>query len=158
MLSRRLVGSSLAAAAVWVLDRGTKTAAVHHLDGPQSLPVIEPWLWLTLHHNTGAAFGLGAGLPGGLTLFATALTLALFVWWARSVSSRPARAWTEVYGLALILGGSAGNLTDRYAQGAVIDFIDLRVWPIFNAADIAITAGALLWAAGTFVSARGRAA
>lgn len=42
------------------------------------------------------------------------------------------------------LGGAAGNLIDGMARGGVIDFIDLRVWPIFNLADVAIVAGALL--------------
>jgi signal peptidase II len=51
-------------------------------------------------------------------------------------------------GLALILGGAAGNIIDRVQQGSVIDFIDLHLghwhWPAFNVADIAISAGAVL--------------
>ena len=43
--------------------------------------------------------------------------------------------------LGLVWGGSVGNLIDRLRTGAVIDFIDLRVWPVFNVADIAITVG-----------------
>jgi signal peptidase II len=43
--------------------------------------------------------------------------------------------------LGAALGGATGNLLDRLFRGAVVDFIDLRVWPVFNLADVAITAG-----------------
>jgi signal peptidase II len=46
--------------------------------------------------------------------------------------------------LILILGGTMGNLIDRTLFGCIIDFIDLRVWPVFNLADSFITIGALL--------------
>jgi len=42
------------------------------------------------------------------------------------------------------LGGAASNLLDRFWRGAVVDFIDLRFWPVFNLADIAICVGALI--------------
>ena len=43
--------------------------------------------------------------------------------------------------LGAAVGGATGNLSDRLFRGAVVDFIDLRVWPVFNLADVAITAG-----------------
>jgi len=52
--------------------------------------------------------------------------------------------------MGMMLGGAVGNLLDRVRFGAVTDFIDLRVWPIFNFADTALTVGAfllLLWGA-----------
>jgi signal peptidase II len=56
--------------------------------------------------------------------------------------------------VGLVLGGALGNLADRmfrgrgWLRGAVIDFIDFRVWPVFNVADAAITCGCLMlvWA------------
>lgn len=48
--------------------------------------------------------------------------------------------------LGLILGGAAGNLLDRVRFGAVIDFLDFRIWPVFNVADSCITIGAALMA------------
>jgi signal peptidase II len=42
------------------------------------------------------------------------------------------------------LGGAASNLLDRFWHGAVVDFIDLRFWPVFNLADVAICVGALI--------------
>jgi signal peptidase II len=145
VLNRRTFFSALAALSVWVLDRVTKLLALQHLSAEHSIPVLDPWLDFTLHHNTGAAFGMGAHAPAALTAFATGLTLFLSVWWVRT--ARDPRRGVETWPLALILGGSAGNLFDRYRYGAVIDFIDIKVWPIFNVADSAITCGAVLWAA-----------
>ncbi len=152
MLNRRTAFSALAALSVWVLDRVTKVSALQHLNTEQSISVLDPWLSLTLHRNTGAAFGMGAHAPAALAAFATGLTLFLFAWWAWT--ARDPRRGIETWSLALILGGSAGNLFDRYRYGAVIDFIDLKVWPIFNVADSAITCGAVLWAASILLKRR----
>ena len=45
------------------------------------------------------------------------------------------------WGAALLLGGAVGNLIDRIRVGRVIDFLDFRVWPVFNLADIGICVG-----------------
>ena len=49
--------------------------------------------------------------------------------------------------LGAALGGATGNVVDLVRHGAVVDFVDLRIWPVFNFADVAIVAGALvaLW-------------
>lgn len=47
-------------------------------------------------------------------------------------------------GLGAALGGATGNLVDRLWRGSVVDFIDLRVWPVFNFADIAIVGGVMV--------------
>ena len=48
------------------------------------------------------------------------------------------------YGLGLLLGGAVGNLIDRIQNGLVVDFLDFRIWPVFNIADIAICVGAVM--------------
>jgi len=53
--------------------------------------------------------------------------------------------WVPVC-LGLILGGAVGNLIDRLRFGGVVDFLDFRVWPVFNLADSCITVGAALLA------------
>ncbi len=65
---------------------------------------------------------------------------------ARQVPAGPDRSrWVPVC-LGLILGGAAGNLVDRVRFGGVVDFLDFRVWPVFNVADSCITIGAVLLA------------
>lgn len=47
-------------------------------------------------------------------------------------------------GLILVLSGAISNIIDRLNFGCVIDFIDLKIWPIFNPADIFITMGVII--------------
>ncbi len=137
---RRL--SILAVAAVVVaLDQATKTWALHHAVRPRHVV----WtLRLALTFNSGAAFGLGRGSTTLLVGGAVVLVVVLLGLGRRA--SRTANAWS-VAAMGLLLGGAVGNLVDRLVRqhhGAVIDFIDLRWWPVFNVADASITIGALL--------------
>jgi signal peptidase II len=125
------------------LDQLTKWWALHALaDGPIDLV----WtLRLRLTFNTGTAFSLGAGRGGLVALLAVAVVAAM-LWFGRSVAS-PAGA----VALGLVLGGAVGNLADRVFRadggllsGAVVDFVDLQWWPVFNLADVAIVCGAVL--------------
>ncbi len=60
-------------------------------------------------------------------------------------------AWFQshvaLFGLGLAFGGAAGNLLDILRWRYVVDFIDLRWWPVFNLANVAIVAGLVvaLW-------------
>lgn len=77
-------------------------------------------------------------------LAVSAVILAGFLWMAfrlRGVCPLHVKA-----ALGLVLGGAAGNLLDRLRFGGVIDFLDFRVWPVFNLADSCITVGAVLMA------------
>lgn len=96
---------------------------------------------LTLVENTGVAFGLFRGQGLAVTLATLAVLGGLG--WSALRSQRPPARWT-VLGMGLILGGAAGNLLDRVRLGAVVDFFDFRVWPVFNVADSCITVGAVL--------------
>ncbi|HUP86139.1 MAG TPA: signal peptidase II [Acidimicrobiales bacterium] len=126
-------------AGVLALDQATKSWAVRALaDGPVHL------IWtldLDLALNSGLAFSQGTGLTGLITVVGVLLVAGL-VWWSRGVTS-PLLA----VGLALLIGGACGNLTDRLVRGhdgAVIDFIDFHWWPVFNVADMAVSFGAAL--------------
>ena len=59
----------------------------------------------------------------------------------------PLQSWTARAGLGAALGGATGNLIDQLRRGAVLDFIDLRIWPVFNLADtfIVVGLGVALW-------------
>jgi signal peptidase II len=131
------------AGSVVVLDRATKVWAEHALAAPRDL--LDGVLTLRLTTNSGGAFSLGDRAP---LLFAAA---AIVVCAAIAVTSFRARPSAQAVALGLILGGASGNLLDRLLRGPglsgrVIDFIDLHVWPVFNAADAAIVVGALLLA------------
>ncbi|MBC7254135.1 MAG: signal peptidase II [Actinobacteria bacterium] len=88
--------------------------------------------------NPGTAFGLirGQSLPFFLGSVALLLVLVLVLWRFRGEEGR---AFTAALGL--IIGGALGNIIDRISLGAVVDFIDLRFWPVFNLADTAIVLG-----------------
>ena len=127
------------AAAVVAVDQLTKTLALEALsDG--GIPLF--WtLRLHLAFNSGIAFSQGEGLTGLITVAGLLLVVALVVF-ARRVE-RPVMA----VALGLVIGGACGNLSDRLFRdhgGAVIDFIDLKWWPVFNFDDGAISCGAAL--------------
>ncbi|MCU1450356.1 MAG: peptidase [Acidimicrobiales bacterium] len=127
------------AAAVIVADQLTKLWAVRRL-ARSAITVIGP-VRLSLSRNSGGAFGLGSGVVPMVVLAAVALVVVL-VAVGRSVD-RPSMA----VALGLVLGGALGNLADRIfrspglGRGSVVDFVDLRWWPVFNVADAAITCG-----------------
>ena len=59
-------------------------------------------------------------------------------------------------GIAAALAGASGNLADRVIHGAVVDFVALGRWPVFNLADVAIVAGAVVAGASLIPIAGGR--
>ena len=140
------------AAAVVVVDQLTKRWALGALDD-RTIHLF--WtLRLRLVFNTGAAFSLIEGL-GPLLGLTAVVVVAVLLWFGR-VSPNPATAAA----LGAIAGGALGNLTDRVFRsgdgplgGAVIDFIDVQWWPVWNVADMAIVLGG---AALVLVTSRGR--
>ena len=122
------------------LDRAAKIAACKYLSLGRSIPAIPGIFHITLVFNKGAAFGL---FQGGEVLFVSAAAIVIVLGAAFLIIKRPSEAGIYLIS-GLFIGGAIGNLFDRIAYGAVIDFIDLRVWPVFNIADSAITVGAVL--------------
>ena len=134
----------MALAAV-VADQLTKAWALAALDdGPIGL--VGP-LRLALTYNEGAAFGLGGAFVPFLAVGALVVVVALVA--RGDLTGSPSLAAAA----GLVVGGALGNLADRLfrspgmLRGAVVDFVDLRWWPVFNLADAAITCGCaiLLW-------------
>ena len=126
---------------VLFLDQLTKFIATRQLYLHESVAVIKGVLHLTLVYNRGAAFGI---FKNQILLFiVTSLTAIVFI--VLKLHKQHSRKLScQTVSLCLILGGAVGNLIDRIFFGYVIDFIDLRVWPVFNVADSAITIGAVL--------------
>jgi signal peptidase II len=131
------------AVVVYAADRVTKAVVVASLAHRPPVVLIPKVLRLTYTTNPGGAFGLFGRAPY-LFLAATLIVCAAIVF-----ASFSSPSMTLSIGLGLVLGGALGNLTDRIVRGSglngrVVDFIDFRVWPVFNLADSAIVIGAAL--------------
>ena len=130
------------AAAVVAVDHLTKwwaqrTLATRDIDLVGSLR-------LHLTYNNGAAFSLGSRFAPLIALGAVAIVVVL-LGFGRALHGR-----VSSLAVGAIIGGAIGNLLDRllrhghgFMGGAVVDFIDLQWWPVFNVADMAITLGAV---------------
>ena len=128
---------------VFALDRISKTIILNILDDVGRVDIyINSFFSLFLVWNKGIGFGLFSFdknyIYNGITLFI--LIINLIIVYLIYKEKDP-----KTYFLAIILGGSFGNLFDRYYYAAVPDFIDLNYngyhWFIFNVADIFITVG-----------------
>ncbi len=136
----RAVGLGFALALAFLVlcvDQVLKRLVEGSMNLGESIPLIPGVLHLTYLTNDGGAFGILAG-RGDVLLVASVVALA-FVFWML-LEGPPTRVTALACGL--ILGGAAGNLLDRLTSGEVTDYVDLRVWPVFNAADSAIVVGA----------------
>ncbi|MBI3990795.1 MAG: signal peptidase II [Candidatus Omnitrophica bacterium] len=124
---------------VLIIDQWAKYIVSKNLWPGDSIPVINGIFHITLITNTGGAFGLFKGQTRFFIMASlAAMFTILFLSFRRRKSKYPAVVKT---GLGFILGGTLGNLIDRLKYGYVIDFLDFRVWPVFNIADTAITLG-----------------
>ena len=136
------------ALAVFAIDRVVKWV----LTGPMALAERGPFPVLPIYafrytENYGVSLGMftatSAVMRYGLIAVTGAIAIGVLVWLLRE------KAWGEIGGLALILGGAMGNIWDRAVSGFVIDYADLhfgqwRPFLIFNLADAAITCGVLI--------------
>jgi signal peptidase II len=146
---RRAVAPLIGVVALGVvfLDQLTKRLALGGLDGGRVVELVGP-LRLRLVFNQGLAFGLGSRYTSVIALAGVVVVVVLLRNRHRAVGLAQRLA------LGLIVGGAASNLLDRlfrdgrggFLGGAVVDFVDPRWWPVFNAADSAITVGAVLLA------------
>jgi len=125
--------------AVFLLDQLTKFFFTKILPLGSSFPVVKGVFHLTLVHNRGAAFGI---LKGQVPVFILTSLLAIILIFANFNKHRHKKLYSAA--LSLVLAGALGNLADRLFFGYVVDFLDFRVWPVFNVADCAITVGAIL--------------
>ncbi|MFN3368061.1 MAG: signal peptidase II [Thermus sp.] len=126
-------------------DQILKLWALENLS-PVPRPFLGDLLYLTLVKNTGAGFGLLEGrafLLGWLSLGVGTLLLYLL--------ARRRYAFWQTLALSLITVGALGNGIDRLGRGFVVDYLDLgtsipliATFPVFNLADVCVTAGAAL--------------
>jgi signal peptidase II len=132
---------ALVALAAYAVDLATKQWALANLEDGD-IPVLGDWLVLHLTFNPGAAFSTGTEFTIVFSCLAVVAVLVV-LWLSRRVGSP---LWA--LGLGLLLGGVAGNLTDRVVRepavmrGHVVDFLMLPNWPVFNIADVCINVAA----------------
>lgn len=151
-LRHRWLVLAVSVAAVLVLDQLTKWWAVRTLapppDGDARMFDLVGSLRLRYAENTGMAFSKGAESGRWIALAVIVIVVVMVVVAAR-VTSR-----AQVVLLGVVIGGALGNLIDRIIRaenglfsGAVVDFVDLQWWPVFNVADAAVVCGgiALVW-------------
>ena len=128
---------------VLALDRISKILILNILENDGKIDIyVNSFISLFLVWNKGIGFGLFSFdqnyIYNGITIFIFIINLIIVYLIYKEKTPK-------TYFLAIILGGSSGNLFDRYYYSAVPDFIDLNYkgyhWFIFNVADIFITLG-----------------
>jgi signal peptidase II len=134
-----------------VADQLTKALVVARFSDDSMVPIIPGFFRLVRVENRGIAFGLFSDSSSPVIGMIFAFISAAAIIFVGALLWQTHAAKLTGVGLALILGGAAGNLIDRLARGVVVDFLDFYVasyhWPAFNVADSAICIGAaaLLW-------------
>jgi signal peptidase II len=147
---RNLPWLLLISAAVFVADRLSKAWVVAHIPLTGAIPVIDHILRISHWTNEGAAFSMfaGAASPREVNHVLTAVNFLVASGVLVALARLGSRISLVTVALAFILGGAMGNVHDRLAYGAVIDFIEVHIftyhWPDFNVADFSIVTGACL--------------
>lgn len=122
---------------VLILDQAAKYLVMLKMQEGETIPLIKNVFHLTYIRNPGAAFGM---LPDKTVFFIAIgiiVTIGIYLYY-RTI---PADRLLMRISLGLMAGGAVGNLIDRIRFHRVVDFLDFRVFPVFNLADIAITVG-----------------
>ncbi|MCK5494388.1 MAG: signal peptidase II [Candidatus Omnitrophica bacterium] len=104
----------------------------------QSLPVIKNIFHITIVFNEGAAFGMLQGKTPLLIVIGI-IFLSIFYLILKSEKNKSLLFFVAS---GMIFGGAISNLYDRIVLGFVVDYLDFRIWPVFNLSDTCISVGA----------------
>jgi signal peptidase II len=132
-----------------VIDQLTKHWALNRLSGGRTIDLVGS-LRFNLAFNKGMAFSQATGAGPIIGALAFVIVIVVVLWIRRSATGLAA------FAAGMIVGGAIGNLIDRlfrnegWLRGAVVDFVDLQWFPIFNVADSCITIGAMLMIVASF--------
>jgi signal peptidase II len=140
---------------LYVLDQITKFAVLRWISTDDLIPVIPGFFNLVQVHNRGAAFGM---MRDHSWFFVVLASVALIVLVVITVTGR-VKERLSCLAVAILAAGVAGNLTDRFLHGYVIDFLDFILpwygrWPAFNVADICICVAAGLLILASFLDGK----
>lgn len=135
----------IVAVIAWVVDQVTKTLVVQNLALGETfapIPALARFFTFTHTTNTGAAFGLFPD-AGWIFVIVAIIVISAILFYYRHL---PTEHLLVRVSLGLQLGGALGNLTDRLVRGSVVDFLDFKIWPVFNVADSCIVVGVAILA------------
>ena len=126
--------------AVLILDQITKFIIVKNFYLGESVAVIKNVFHITYITNTGTAFGMLQKHGNILLIFSVAaiIVISILIYKQKDIPK------INLIVFPIILGGAFGNLFDRIFRDSIVDFLDFRIWPIFNIADSAITVGIII--------------
>lgn len=127
----------IGAGIIVALDQLTKALIRYFLLPGQSWPIWSGVFHFSYLQNPGAAFGLLKHQTGLLVAVTAVVVVAILLYAGRLEPHMVLLRWAMI----LVLGGAVGNLVDRLRFGYVVDFLDFRVFPVFNVADTAIVTG-----------------
>ena len=122
-----------------LLDQTTKFLVKNALQLNQTLPIISNVFHLTYINNTGAGFGI-LKAQALILIFISVAVIGIILYNFDKIKNNETLLQILV---GFVLGGTIGNLIDRMAYGYITDFLDFRIWPIFNFADSFVTIGAI---------------
>ena len=147
MRNKKNIFMFLTALIIIILDQLTKFLIRKNFMIGESTPIINNVLHFTYVTNTGSAFGLLKNLNWFFVFFSVIVIIIVFCYLRKKI---PEKERFLQFAVGLLLGGTIGNLIDRILFRAVTDFIDFRIWPVFNIADSAVTVSVaifviLLW-------------
>lgn len=123
---------------ILIADQGIKYLIRAAMELNQSIPLIDGIFHITYIHNYGAAFSILQNKTVFLIAVQVIVISGILVY---LVKKRKTEHPMLLLSLAMIVAGGLGNLIDRAVNGYVVDFLDLRFWPIFNIADISVCVG-----------------
>ncbi|MDD4955554.1 MAG: signal peptidase II [Candidatus Omnitrophica bacterium] len=127
----------IVASLIFTADLAIKRYFLYH-HSYESIPVIKNILYLTVVFNKGAAFGILRGQTS-LLIYTGIIFLLVFLF---VIAKGQTKNKLFLVACGLIIGGALSNLADRIFLGFVVDYIDVKVWPVFNLSDSAISVGA----------------
>ncbi len=123
---------------VVALDQLTKYLIHANLELNSTIPLLDGIFHITYIQNSGAAFSMFQNKTGFLIAMQLAVITVVLVY---LIKRQKKEHWCLLLSLSLIAAGGIGNLIDRAMNGYVVDFLDFRIWPIFNVADISVCVG-----------------
>lgn len=128
----------VAASLIVVADQCSKYVVSKNIAINHSVPVIKNIFYITFVKNQGIAFGIFQKGNPFFTLLAAVFIIVLLIFSKRFIEYLYSRI-----GLTLTLAGAVSNLIDRIFRGHIIDFLDFRIWPVFNLSDVALCVGVI---------------